>query len=65
MKWLPSIILVSDVVYAAVQPTGQTAASEVVHGLSGQSEEEDHSWVGHHDFGTKAKDVLISRVEGL
>lgn len=53
------------VIHAAVQPARQAAAAEVVHGVSGQDEEEDHPRTRHHNPGTQTQDVLVPGVEGL
>ena len=54
-----------DVVYAAVQSSGQAAAPEMVQCLPGQDKEENHQGTGHHDSREKAQDVLVPGVEGL
>lgn len=55
----------ADVVHAPVQPTGQAAATEMVHGVPGQDKEEDHTGTRHHHSRPQAQDVLVPRVEGL
>lgn len=61
----PAHLSVDHAVHVAVQPAGQAAATEVVQRVPGQDKEENHTGAGHHDPGQEAKDVFVSRVEGL
>ena len=55
----------ADSVYAFVQPSRQAPASKVVYAINREKQEEVFSGAHHHHPHSKAKNVLISRVERL
>ena len=57
-------VLSPDAVHAAVQPAGQAAPAEVVHGHGGAGQEEDGAGADAGGAGPQAQDVQLPRVEG-
>ena len=55
----------ADSVHAFVQPSRQAPASKVVYAINREKQEEVLSGAHHHHPHSKAKNVLISRVERL
>lgn len=57
-------VLLSDAIYAVVQPTRQVAAAKVVRGTSRQTQKKNHTRIDNDDSRPKAENVEFSRVEG-
>lgn len=53
-----------DAFYAAIQPTGEAAAAEVVHGHSWARQEEDGEGANADSARPQTKDVQLPRMEG-
>lgn len=53
-----------DAFHAAIQPTGEVAAAEVVHGHSWAWQEEDGEGANADSACPQTKDVQLSRMEG-